>query len=461
MTYTLLSCIDSKIITSTKFYGKFELGLFAPGQALTVANALRRSLLSELSGTGIVLVQIIGASHEYETLDGVRECILDVLLNLKKIVLKSDFENYDPQVGFLNVRGPGIVRACDLKLPFFIYSIDPDQYIATLSTDGQLNIKFLISCGKTYLNFTINSKHYFKWINILQKIKPTFLNSLKLKKNKLNSLNVYQNWKKQKFLFQQFENFNNDTKIILNLPNIKNISHIQLTEQNIISKTNDPQLEKIKTSKIGFFPIDSIFAPILRVNYSIELKNNLKNKETIFFEIWTNGTIDPRFAIHKTSKILIQLFLPLQQIKKSILNNQTFFYLLNKKKKFKNNFKKLNKTIFSLKSEFNLQAINNHNLNTIQTFKKIKCIKLINKNNTQLIANQIKLNAILKSKFLELDLINLNLPFDLYIALKKKNINTIGNLIRKSTDQLLEITHFNKNALVKIKNYLKTFSTFF
>ena len=90
-----------------------------------------------------------------------RECVLDILLNLKQIILKSDFDIYTPQIGFLNVKGPGIVRARDLKLPFFIYSIDPDQYIATLTNNGQLNMKFLIYCGKTYLTHTPSSKKFF------------------------------------------------------------------------------------------------------------------------------------------------------------------------------------------------------------------------------------------------------------------------------------------------------------
>jgi DNA-directed RNA polymerase subunit alpha len=75
MDYTLLSCIDSRVESPMKFYGRFELGPL-PGQGLTVANSLRRSLLSQLTGTAIPLVEISGASHEYETLTGVRESVL-------------------------------------------------------------------------------------------------------------------------------------------------------------------------------------------------------------------------------------------------------------------------------------------------------------------------------------------------------------------------------------------------
>ena len=172
MTYTLLSCIDSKIINSTTFYGRFELGTWNSGQALNIANILRRGLLSELSGTSITFVKIIGTSHEYDTLPGIQECILDILLNLKKIILKSEFKIFSPQVGFLNVRGPGIVRAGDLKLPFFINLIDPNQYIATLTQNGLLNIKFLIHSGKKYLIHTPSSNHYLNWVNLLEKKKP-------------------------------------------------------------------------------------------------------------------------------------------------------------------------------------------------------------------------------------------------------------------------------------------------
>lgn len=155
MNYTLLSCIESQKIHSTKFYGHFKIGYFPTGQALTVANTLRRSLLSQLSGTAIICVEIKGASHEYESLPGVRECILDILLNLKQVIFTSDFELFTPQVGFLNIQGPAVIRASDLNLPLFISAVDPTQYIATLTEKGQLTMKVLITCGKNSLTQTV------------------------------------------------------------------------------------------------------------------------------------------------------------------------------------------------------------------------------------------------------------------------------------------------------------------
>ena len=147
----LLSCIESRVENSRNFYGRFQLGPFVLGQGLTIANSLRRSLLSEISGLAITAVEIEGVVHEYSTIEGVRESVLDVLLNVKQIVLTSDFQIQEPQVAFLQIQGPGRVRAKDIKLPISIQSVDPEQYIATLLYDGLLKMKFMICRGKNYL----------------------------------------------------------------------------------------------------------------------------------------------------------------------------------------------------------------------------------------------------------------------------------------------------------------------
>jgi DNA-directed RNA polymerase subunit alpha len=81
------SCIDSRIQDKGSMYARFHLGTFFRGQALTFANALRRTLLSEMPGLVITDVRIEGANHEFATLPGVEETVLDILLNLKKLVL--------------------------------------------------------------------------------------------------------------------------------------------------------------------------------------------------------------------------------------------------------------------------------------------------------------------------------------------------------------------------------------
>jgi DNA-directed RNA polymerase subunit alpha len=136
MSQFFISCKESRIENNRSFYGCFYLGPFEPSQSITIANTLRRTLLSEIYGLGIVSVEIDGASHEYSSLPGVRDSILDILLNLKEIILKKTTRNFKPQIGYLRVRGPGVVRASHLRLPPNIQLVDPNQYIATLAENG-------------------------------------------------------------------------------------------------------------------------------------------------------------------------------------------------------------------------------------------------------------------------------------------------------------------------------------
>nr|QJE70507.1 alpha subunit of RNA polymerase [Chaetophoropsis pisiformis] len=153
----LVSCRESIMETKKSFYGKFYIGPLSVGQGLTLANALRRTLLSELVGLAITSVAIEGVTHEYSTLNGVRESVLDILLNLKQIVLKSKQSLKRPQTAYLYCQGPGTIRAGDLILPATIQCVDPEQYIATLSSDSFLKIKLIIRQGKNYLVQTPNS----------------------------------------------------------------------------------------------------------------------------------------------------------------------------------------------------------------------------------------------------------------------------------------------------------------
>jgi DNA-directed RNA polymerase alpha subunit len=168
-----ISCKESRIENNRSFYGRFHLGTFEPGQSLTIANALRRSLLSDCVGVAIIALKIENVYHEYSTLPGVKDSILDIVLNFKEIVLKkknnllqgiqgyknkgicSIYEQigstfFKPMIGYLKVKGPGIIRAKDLRLPPFLQCVDPNQYIATLADDGYLNVKFVVMEGKSY-----------------------------------------------------------------------------------------------------------------------------------------------------------------------------------------------------------------------------------------------------------------------------------------------------------------------
>jgi DNA-directed RNA polymerase subunit alpha len=182
-----ISCKECRIENPRNFYGCFYLGPFKQNQSLTVANAIRRTLLSEIHGFAITSVYIEGADHEYSTLPGVRDTVIDILLNLKEIVFKVVSPVSTSVLGYLQARGPGVVRASDLKLPNWIQIIDPDQYIATLAHDGNLNLQFMLYEGENYQIQTPKSiQENNKNFNILKNKLPLSVDPVFMSINKVN-----------------------------------------------------------------------------------------------------------------------------------------------------------------------------------------------------------------------------------------------------------------------------------
>ena len=143
-----IKCLKSKKIESGANYGQFLINSLRPGQGITVGNQLRRVLLSDLGGTAISAVRIAGVRHEFSTIPGIREDILELLLNLKGIVLKS--KTTDPQFGRLKVQGPTLVTADLIELPAGFKIINSNHYIATISTSNILEIEFKFEYGMGY-----------------------------------------------------------------------------------------------------------------------------------------------------------------------------------------------------------------------------------------------------------------------------------------------------------------------
>ena len=143
-----VDCIETTIDKDQSQYGKFVLEPLDRGQGSTVGNALRRVLLSNLEGTAITAVRIAGVAHEFSTIPGVREDVLDILLNLKKVVLKS--YSPQPQIGRLVVQGPATVTAESFDLPSEVEIISPNHVIATVAANHTLEMEFRVERGKGY-----------------------------------------------------------------------------------------------------------------------------------------------------------------------------------------------------------------------------------------------------------------------------------------------------------------------
>nr|QCI09024.1 RNA polymerase a-subunit [Inkyuleea mariana] len=148
MTHFQIECIESKTEGAREQYGHFVLEPLKQGQGITVGNSLRRTILSDLKGTAIVAVRIAGINHEFSTITGVREDVLEIILNLKEVVLKS-YTN-EPQIGRLRIQGPAIITAGLFDLPPEIEIIDPKQYIATICNNTIFEMEFRIEQGNGY-----------------------------------------------------------------------------------------------------------------------------------------------------------------------------------------------------------------------------------------------------------------------------------------------------------------------
>jgi DNA-directed RNA polymerase subunit alpha len=143
-----IKCLNSETIESGACHGQFLIHSLRPGQGITIGNQLRRVLLNDLGGVAISAIRIAGISHEFSTIPGVREDILEILLNLKEIVLKSKTET--SQFGRLKIQGPAVVTADLIQLPPTVEIVNPQQYIMTISTSNILEIEFQLEYGTGY-----------------------------------------------------------------------------------------------------------------------------------------------------------------------------------------------------------------------------------------------------------------------------------------------------------------------
>ena len=348
-----VSCLESRIDSATNVYTQFKIGPFEKNQTLTVANNLRRTLLSELDSIAIIAVKVQGVKHEYSSIKGVRESVLDILLNVKQIVLTSDYKLYSPELAYLSISGKtSVVKAGDIQFPSFIQCINPDHEIATLCADGALNMVFLIYPGKNY------------WMQLGS---------------------------------QQF------------------ISHCW----KIFNKAKNPtSLGDFNWSnQANILPLDAVFMPIERVNYTIETDEEIdteKPYDHIFLEIWTNGSIAPLTAIEQAATALVDLFKPFQNLHS--LQIETKF--LTTKELVK---KKLPEKTFFLTNPVNA------------TF-----------------ADDLDPPPALHN----LDIGTLNLSLRPYTCLKQANIQTIGDLLKLSSQDLLLLQNFGKRSLEEVENSL-------
>ena len=145
-------CVDSDLLSPSELYGHFVFTSLEQSEGSTIGNMLRRVLLSNLYGLKITGVRLPDVTHnEFNLLDGVREDFLEVMLNLKEIILKDENKVGGSYHGLLKIQGPAVVTAGAIKFSKGIKVLNPNNYLLTISDDSFVEIHLKLEHGKAYV----------------------------------------------------------------------------------------------------------------------------------------------------------------------------------------------------------------------------------------------------------------------------------------------------------------------
>jgi len=207
--------------TRSDSYARFEIAPLQQGYGVTLGNALRRVLLSSLPGAAITAVHIDGIQHEFSDIPGIKEDVTELILNLKKVRLRSFSD--EPVHLSLEANGESVVTAGDIRLSDLVEIANLEQHLCTIdAADGVLSLEIVVERGTGYYDIA----------------------------------------------------------------------------------------DQREETPIGRIPVDGIFSPVERVNFTIDhvRVGQMTNFEHLVIEVWTDGTIDPNDALTQAAGILTQHF---------------------------------------------------------------------------------------------------------------------------------------------------------
>ncbi|HIU86017.1 TPA: DNA-directed RNA polymerase subunit alpha [Candidatus Spyradomonas excrementavium] len=144
-----IKCVNTTTSSDGSQYGQFVIDPLERGFGTTIGNALRRVLLSSLEGAAVTSVRIEGITHEYTAIPGIVEDVIDIMLNLKGLVVKTD--NKEEQHLRLDIDKPGPVLGADLQLPAGVKVVNPDWLICTVAEGGSIHADITVETGKGYI----------------------------------------------------------------------------------------------------------------------------------------------------------------------------------------------------------------------------------------------------------------------------------------------------------------------
>ncbi|NLS85725.1 MAG: DNA-directed RNA polymerase subunit alpha [Ruminococcaceae bacterium] len=223
--------IDTSSLSADGRYGKFVLEPLERGFGMTLGNSLRRVLLSSLPGVAVTSIKIDGVVHEFSTIEGVKEDVTEIVLNVKGITAKLYSDT--PKTVRIEATGEGEVTAGSIQQDAEIEILNPDWHIATLADGAKLIMELVFDKGRGYVPADRNK---------------------------------------------------------------------QAAEQ----------------ASVGSLPVDSIYTPVLKVNYTVENTRvgQITDYDKLTLEVWTDGTINAKEAVSLSARIMtehLNLFVNLSQ----------------------------------------------------------------------------------------------------------------------------------------------------
>ncbi len=170
-------------------YGKFVISPLAQGYGSTLGNSLRRVLLADLPGAAITSVRITGVKHQFSTLKGMKQDIVEFILNLKKV--RFSYDSDESINATLSVKGPGEVRAKDIKIPANIQIANPELVLALLNKGSKLDAKMKIGSGVGYQPVNELSKKRIGLIPLDASFSPVVRVNYKIEETRVGRLTNY------------------------------------------------------------------------------------------------------------------------------------------------------------------------------------------------------------------------------------------------------------------------------
>ncbi|WP_147103037.1 DNA-directed RNA polymerase subunit alpha [Nesterenkonia populi] len=144
--------LTEEVVNDTR--ARFTIEPLEPGFGYTLGNSLRRTLLSSIPGAAVTSIRIDGVLHEFSTINGAKEDVTELVLNVKKLSVSSEHD--EPVVAYLRKEGPGPVTAADITPPAGVEFHNPDLQLLTLNEDGKLDLELTIERGRGYVSAAMN-----------------------------------------------------------------------------------------------------------------------------------------------------------------------------------------------------------------------------------------------------------------------------------------------------------------